>query len=327
MVKLCINLAKNSTYMKKTPNITVNKLSFLLILQTVMPFSGTVSSHTIKMTKATIKYLMILILLICGVNTAYCRTTNKAAEKSISANKPFVVVIDAGHGGKDPGCVGKTANEKTITLSVAKALGERIKQRHPDVSIVYTRNDDRYLTLQQRADIANRNKGNLFISVHVNSLDYDVPGREKTAGASVYTVGVEKENNTLGVAMRENAVMELEDDYTARYSGFDPKSAESYIIFELNNDMHLRQSIRFANMCQYELVNTAQRNDKKVRQAGFWVLWATSMPSVLVELDFICNPETEKFLASEHGVGKCSDALFNAFSKYYVAYMAGQKKL
>lgn len=313
--------------MKKTPNITANKLSFLVILQAVIRPLVIEKSHKVKMTKATVKYFMILILLFCGVGSAFCRTTGKTAAKTVSAAKPFVVVIDAGHGGKDPGCVGKLAKEKTITLNVAKALGDRIRQQHPDVSIVYTRNDDRYLTLQQRADIANRNKGDLFISVHVNSLDYDVPGREKTSGASVYTVGVEKENNTLGVAMRENAVMELEEDYSARYSGFDPKSAESYIIFELNNDMHLRQSIRFANMCQYELVNTAQRNDKKVRQAGFWVLWATSMPAVLVELDFICNPETEKFLASDHGISKCSDALFNAFSKYYVAYMAGQKKI
>lgn len=273
-----------------------------------------------------LKYVLIVVLLLTGTSIFVSAKTGKA-KQTATETTPFVVVIDAGHGGKDPGCVGKKAKEKTITLNVAKALGAKINNEFPEVKVVYTRSDDRYLTLQQRANIANRNKGNLFISIHVNSVDYDVPGRSKTAGASVYTVGIEKEQSTLSVAMRENSVMELEDDYSAKYSGFDPKSTESYIIFELNNDMHRRQSIQYANFAQNELVSTAGRENKNVRQAGFWVLWATSMPSVLVELDFICNPNSEKFLDSTQGVDKCSDALYNAFSKYYAAYSAGQKKL
>lgn len=274
-----------------------------------------------------LKISLTLILLFVGMGSAMGAGKGRtAAGKAKSANE-FVVVIDAGHGGKDPGCVGKNAKEKNITLNVAKSLGKKIADNCQNVKVVYTRSDDRYLTLKQRANVANRNKGHLFISIHVNSLDYDVPGRENTTGASVYTVGVEKEQSTLGIAMRENAVMELEDDYSTKYSGFDPKSAESYIIFELNNNMHCRQSLQFANMVQTELTSTAGREDKKVRQAGFWVLWATTMPSVLVELDFICNPDAEQFLASKDGVDKCSDALYNAFKKYHAAYMAGQKKI
>lgn len=237
-------------------------------------------------------------------------------------SRDFVVVIDPGHGGKDYGCIGKLTNEKTIVLDVAKALGKKITDSYDDVKVIYTRESDRYLTLQERADKANKAGGDLFISIHVNSVDRRSKGREKVAGASVYTLGLHKSDNNLQVAMRENSVIELEQDYSENYQGFDPSSSESYIIFELSQNRHLQQSIEFARLAQQQLTTTAGRADKQVRQAGFWVLWATSMPAVLVELDFICNPAQEKFLNSKAGKEKCAEALFNAFKEYRSAMPA-----
>ncbi len=144
-------------------------------------------------------------------------------------------------------------------------------------------------------------------------------GRTKLSGASVYTVGLHKTEANLAVAMRENGVIELEEDFSQKYQGFDPNMSESYIIFELGQNRNMARSIEFASMAQNELITTAGRADKGVRQAGFLVLWATKMPAVLVELDFICNPTCEAFLAGDKGRQKCADALFNAFKKYYKA--------
>lgn len=231
--------------------------------------------------------------------------------------QPFVVVIDPGHGGKDAGCVGALTKEKTIVLDVSKRLQSLIAEGMPEVKIVMTRDDDRYITLQDRATIANNANGDLFISVHVNSVDKRNRRRQTINGASVYTLGMSRSENNLSVAMRENSVMELEDDYTQAYQGFDPKSAESYIIFELNQNSHINRSIEFANSTQKELISTAGRADKDVRQDGFWVLWATSMPAVLIELDYICNPEAERFMNSDKGKDKLAKAIYNAFETYY----------
>ena len=230
--------------------------------------------------------------------------------------KDFVVVIDAGHGGKDGGAVGTFAKEKDITLNVAKLLGSKISNECENIKVVYTRDTDKYLTLQQRANIANRAKGDLFISIHVNSVDLNSPGRTNVAGSSVFTLGLHKTKDNLDVAMRENSVIKMEDNYTTVYSGFDPNSAESYIIFEMNQNKHMLKSINLASSIQDELTTNAGREDKGVRQAGFWVLWATNMPSVLVELDFICNPTQEKFLSSTDGQEQLANSIFNAFVKH-----------
>ena len=230
--------------------------------------------------------------------------------------KDFVVVIDAGHGGKDGGAVGTFAKEKDITLNVAKLLGSKISDECENIKVVYTRDTDKYLTLQQRANIANRAKGDLFISIHVNSVDLNSPGRTNVAGSSVFTLGLHKTKDNLDVAMRENSVIKMEDNYTTVYSGFDPNSAESYIIFEMNQNKHMLKSINLASSIQNELTTNAGREDKGVRQAGFWVLWATNMPSVLVELDFICNPTQEKFLSSTDGQEQLANSIFNAFVKH-----------
>lgn len=235
----------------------------------------------------------------------------------------FVLVLDPGHGGKDYGCVGKLTNEKTIVLDVARRFGKMVGDSLPEIKTVFTRDDDRYLTLQNRADIANRAGGDVFVSIHVNSLDKRNRNRASIHGASVYTLGLHRSDSNLGVAMRENSVMELEDDYSETYQGFDPNSSESYIIFELNQNQHINHSLTLAEKMQRHLVSDAGRADKEVRQAGFWVLWATSMPSVLVELDFICNPEAERFLNSEQGRQSCAEALYNAFSEYYSQYKDG----
>lgn len=256
-----------------------------------------------KTIKNTIYYISLITLLIFSSATLSARD--------------FVVVIDAGHGGHDSGAIGLFAKEKDITLNVAKLLGKKISNEYNDVKVIYTRENDKYLTLQQRANKANKAHGDLFISIHVNSIDMNTPGRTKVAGASVFTLGLHKSEDNLAVAKRENSVIELEKDYTTTYSGFNPNSTESYIIFEMNQNKHMLQSIEFASSIQKELTNTAKRNDKGVRQAGFWVLWATSMPSVLIELDFICNPTQEKYLASNEGQEELATSIFNAFIDYY----------
>lgn len=228
----------------------------------------------------------------------------------------FVVVIDAGHGGKDVGALGKSVKEKDVNLAVATLLGEMIETKMHDVEVVYTRNTDKYLTLQERAQIANKAKGNLFISIHCNSVDRRNKQRKTINGASTYTLGLHKSDDNLEVAMRENSVISLENDYEVTYQGFDPNSTESYIIFEISQNAHMGQSVDFASRVQKEFVSTAGRTDRGVRQAGFLVLARTSMPAVLVELDFICNPTQEKFLGSKEGQKKLAKAVFNAFRDY-----------
>ncbi len=252
--------------------------------------------------------LIAYIILICILIPAKAYAKDAAEE--------FVVIIDPGHGGKDYGALGAISREKDINLAVAKLLGEKIEQEMSDTRIVFTRKDDRFLTLKERANIANKANGDLFISIHTNSIAKKAKNRKTIAGASTYTLGLHRSAENLEVAKRENSVMVLEPDYSTTYSGFDPNSTESYIIFELSQNKHMEQSIQFAQEVQKEFASTAGRKDKGVKQAGFWVLMATSMPAVLVELDFICNPTQEKFLASEDGQEKLATALFNALNSY-----------
>lgn len=236
---------------------------------------------------------------------------------AVASAKDFVVVIDPGHGGRDAGALGKITNEKSINLAVAKALGKKISSLGSDVKVVYTRDKDVFIPLNERANIANKARGDLFISIHVNSIDPKSKNARTIKGAQVYTLGLHKTESNLAVARRENSVMTLEKDYSQTYRGFDPNSVESYIAFELSQSRHLDQSINFAALAQKQLTSVAGRADKGVRQAGFWVLHATCMPAVLVELDFICNPDSERFLASDEGQDKMSDALCNAVASYY----------
>lgn len=231
--------------------------------------------------------------------------------------KPFVVCIDPGHGGNDTGACDNGIKEKDINLGVALQLKEDINRRLKDVKVIMTRTDDRFVTLQGRADIANKNKADLFISIHTNSVDLKNPNRKSVAGTSVYALGLHKDKDNLNVAKRENSVIELEKGHNEKYSGFDPSKDESYIIFEMAQKRNLAQSLRFADFAQKQLVSVAGRKDRGVKQAGFWVLWTTSMPSVLVELDFICNPESAEYMGSTKGEKELAQALCNAVEKYY----------
>lgn len=227
----------------------------------------------------------------------------------------FTVVLDPGHGGKDYGAVGLITNEKTINLNVALEV-RRLLVDTKGLKIVMTRDDDRFIALQERANIANRNHGDLFISIHVNSVAKNNKNRLSIAGASVYTLGLHRTASNLEVAKRENAVMELESDYSTKYQGFDPNSTESYIMFELSQNKHLDQSINFADMTVARLCKNAGRRNRGVLQAGFWVLHASAMPSVLIELDFICNPTCEKYLNSKEGVSQMARAIADAILQY-----------
>lgn len=233
-----------------------------------------------------------------------------------SAKDNFTVVIDAGHGGKDAGACEGNHREKDINLGVALKLGEKIRKDLKGVDVVYTRSGDNFISLQGRADKANKAKGNLFISIHTNSLDKNNKNRTTAAGSSVYVLGLHKDKNNMAVAQRENSVIKLEKGYEHNY-GFDPNSDESYIIFEMTQKKNLSQSIKFADEVQRQLVKTAGRRDRGVHQAGFWVLWATSMPAVLVELDFICNNNSAVFMTSEKGQTLLAESIFNAVRNYY----------
>lgn len=233
-----------------------------------------------------------------------------------SSEDKITIVLDPGHGGKDFGACENGAKEKDINLAVAKKLRAMVEKGLKDVEVVMTRSTDVYLTLQERADIANDAGGDLFISIHVNSIDKKNPRRQSTQGSSVYVLGLHRDQDNMKVAMRENSVIELESDYKEKYSGFDPSKDESYIIFEMAQKRNLGESIRVAGDAQNELVNTAGRANRGVRQAGFWVLWATSMPAVLVELDFICNPQAVKYMTSEQGEEKLASSLFNSIKKF-----------
>lgn len=235
------------------------------------------------------------------------------------AARDFVVVIDAGHGGKDHGAIGRNAREKNVNLGVALKLGELIKKNFKDVKVVYTRSTDTFISLQGRADVANAAHGDLFISIHCNSVSDKARNRDIVNGTSVYVLGRKSEEN-LAVAQRENAVIMLEDDYKTAYAGFDPNSPESYIAFELIQNQHMEHSLQAARKIQNELVGTAGRKDNGVRQAMFWVLVKTGMPAVLVELDFICNPKVDRYLGSNAGQTQMAEALFNGFKAYKIAF-------
>ncbi|MCH5328392.1 MAG: N-acetylmuramoyl-L-alanine amidase, partial [Coprobacter sp.] len=223
----------------------------------------------------------------------------------------FVLVIDAGHGGKDPGALGSRFKEKDINLAIALKFGALVQSSHPDVKVVYTRKNDNFVELQERAAIANRAKADLFVSVHTNSAV-----SKAAYGTETYTLGLARTEENLRVAKRENAVILLEDDFSARYEGFDPNSTESYIMFEFMQDRHMEQSINLASVIQKQFTSHAKRTDRGVRQAGFLVLRNTGMPSVLIEVGYISNAAEETFLGSADGQQKMASSIYNAFCEY-----------
>jgi N-acetylmuramoyl-L-alanine amidase len=223
----------------------------------------------------------------------------------------FTVVLDAGHGGHDPGAMSANSREKDINLAIVLDLGAIIEQKFKDVKVVYTRKTDRYLTLQERADIVNEHHADLFICIHTNASPSSA-----AYGAETFTLGLAKTKANLDVAMRENSVILLEENYRTKYKGFDPKSVDSYIMFEFMQDKYIDKSVEFSSIIQKQFVSYCKRADRGVRQAGFWVLHRSACPSVLVEVGFISNPPEERYLTSDQGQQEIATAVFNAFVDY-----------
>ena len=235
-----------------------------------------------------------------------------------SGVKLRTVVIDAGHGGHDPGAISKSSklSEKQINLDIALKLGARIEKECPDVKVVYTRKTDRFIELAERGNIANRNHADLFISIHVNSAK-----NASASGTETFVMGTDKSKSNMEVCKRENAVILLEDDYTTTYEGFDPGNPESYIIFNLMQNAHFEQSIAFASLVQQQFIsNGPVKKSRGVRQAPLMVLWRTTMPSVLVEVGFLSNASDRSVLNQAASRQKIADDIFRAFSAFKAKY-------
>ena len=237
----------------------------------------------------------------------------------MAAGKKFTLVIDPGHGGHDAGAIGKFSKEKDINLRTALAFGKYVERNCRDVKVIYTRKTDVFVTLRGRADIANKAKADLFISIHTNSL----PGKKISRGLETYTLGMHRAADNLDVAKRENSVILVEKDYKKHYGGFDPNSSESYIIFEYLQDNNMSKSVELAKLVQTNVCATANRPNKGVKQAGFLVLRETSMPSCLIELGFISTSDEEKLLNNEASVDEMARGIYQAFIKYKNNYSSG----
>lgn len=245
-------------------------------------------------------------VLLIGIGAV----SDAAAQKE-SRGSFRTVVLDPGHGGKDPGALGKTAKEKDIVLAVALKVGEYLKKEMPDLNLVYTRNTDVFVPLDERAEIANKAKADLFVSIHANWIS-----NPKIQGTETFVLGLHRSEENLEVAKKENSVIILEDDYSTKYEGFDPNQTESYIIFELMQNVYLDQSIEAASAIQQQFEKRVGRHNRGVKQAGFLVLRKTAMPGILVELGFLSNQDEEKFMMSEEGQTYLASAIFRAIRDY-----------
>lgn len=245
----------------------------------------------------------ILLIMMCMVAMVALAQQN---------TRKFTLVIDAGHGGHDSGALGSYSKEKNINLNVALAFGRYVEQNCPDVKVIYTRKRDVFVTLHERANIANRNKADLFVSIHTNAL----PRGRQARGLETYTLGMHRAGDNLDVAKRENSVILIEKDYKQHYEGFDPNSSESYILFEFMQDKNMANSVELAKFVQRKVCAQAGRPNKGVKQAGFLVLRETSMPSCLIELGFITTPSEEAFLASQDNIEKIGKGIYEAFVEY-----------
>ncbi len=230
--------------------------------------------------------------------------------------KEFTLVIDAGHGGHDTGAPGKFSKEKDINLKTALAFGEYVEKNCPDVKVIYTRKKDVFVELKDRAGIANKAKADLFISIHTDALENNSVAR----GMTTYTLGMHRAKDNLDVAQRENSVILIEKNYKETYQGFDPNSAESYIIFEFMQDKNMQRSVDLATFIQNKTCQAADRPSRGVKQAGFLVLRETSMPSCLVELGFITTPAEEKLLSEDVTIDNIAKGIYNAFVEYKKKY-------
>ncbi len=255
-----------------------------------------------KLESRNIIRAVIVLVLLCGVRTSFAQID----ESAVAAIK--TVVIDAGHGGKDPGCHGASAHEKHVCLSMALMLGDLIKEKYPQIDVVYTRKTDVFVELDERAKIANRHNADLFICIHANAASPQAYGTE------TYVLGLHRTESQQRVAERENSIIHLEEDGGAKYKDFD-LSPDAIIARQIQLSVFLDQSISFASKLQSEFKRIG-RHDRGVKQAGFLVLYKTTMPSVLIETGFLTNPKEEKFLSSPETQKLMAESMFTAFRKY-----------
>ncbi|MCR4965992.1 MAG: N-acetylmuramoyl-L-alanine amidase [Bacteroidales bacterium] len=249
------------------------------------------------------KIAFLLCLAIFFIGGTICAQTEQ---------KPFKVVIDAGHGGHDPGCNGVHSKEKDVCLSTALKLGKLITDNCPNVKVIYTRKTDVFIELYRRAQIANTNKADVFISIHCNAAENTSAG-----GTETWVMGLHKSESNQAVARAENSAILKEKNYENNYEGYNPNSPEANIIFALYSNAYLTNSILLANKVQKSLVNTNHFTNRGVKQAGFWVLHKVAMPSILIELGFLTNAENEKYLTSDANLNKMATAIYKGFVDYY----------
>lgn len=255
--------------------------------------------HTINIYSAKLIFLFLTQIFV------------SVSGSDIKNEKRWVIVIDAGHGGKDPGAIGSSSSEKNIVLAVALKTGEYIEQNIKDVTVIYTRKTDTFIELKERANIANRNNADLFISIHANWAK-----SKNIKGTETFIMGPAKDQQNLEVAIKENEVILLENDYSTKYEGFDPKSPESYIMFSLMQNIYQKQSTGLASKIQTQYKENNDRTDRGVKQAGFYVLFMTTMPSVLTETGFITHPDEEKYMNSKEGQEYIASSIFRACRDY-----------
>jgi N-acetylmuramoyl-L-alanine amidase len=250
----------------------------------------------------------VLVILLFFCSLFFLSTSAQEKENGF---KLRTVIIDAGHGGKDPGSLGKHTAEKDVVLAITLKVGKLIEDQMPDVHAIYTRKTDEFIPLHQRAEIANSNKADLFISIHANANPNTL-----ATGTESLVLGLHRSGENFEVAKKENSVILLEDDYHSRYEGFDPNSPESYIIFSLMQNLYFDQSINMAGLVQDQFRDRAGRKDRGVKQQGLLVLARTSMPGIMIETGFITNPEEEQYLMSDNGQELIASAIFRAFRDY-----------
>jgi len=252
-----------------------------------------------------IYYLLVVFLAVSNPSFMF------ASNSGPKTDGKWIIVIDPGHGGMDPGAQGSFSKEKNINLAIALKTGNYLRENLKNVTVIYTRDEDTTVDLIERPRIANRNNADLFVSIHSNWAK-----SKSVTGAETFVMGHTKDQENLEVAMKENEVILLEDDYSTKYAGFDPKSPESYIMFTLMQNVFLEQSTDLAARIQEQFNTRVERKDRGVKQAGFWVLYNTTMPAVLIETGFITNTEEEKYLNSEIGQDYLASAIFRACRDY-----------
>lgn len=267
---------------------------------------------TTTLLSITVRNLVTIFILITTAFLNISASKGLEVEKNApTGTRVSVVVIDPGHGGKDPGTSGKKFKEKEIALKIALNLGSQIEKNIPNVKVIYTRKDDRYLDLNERAEIANKLKANVFICIHANSAP-----RLDAHGTETYVMGLHKTEQNFQVSQRENSVMLLDENYKQDYEGFDPNSPESYILFSLAQSAFQESSLKLAEKVEKNFSTRAGRKSNGVKQAGFWVLWKTTMPSILTEVGFLTNSNEEAYLGSTEGQEAIASSLYRAFKDY-----------